>query len=133
VIKIKQQIGVKAIITNNNNEILLVKRSDKYNEIKNYWDIPGGRIDFGEEPLDGLKRELLEEINLELDQVKKIIDASTVYKDDNKHIIRITYLCTVKNTNIQISDEHTEFLWINSKDIDFDLKDHLLKKCIKIL
>ncbi len=127
-------MGVKAVI-NNDGKILFIKRSDKYKEdnIHGIWDIPGGRINYGEEPIDGLRRELLEETGLELDQVKQILDASTIYKDDEKHIVRITYLCTVKDIQINMSEEHTELMWIHPNEIDFKLKDHLIEKVVQRL
>ncbi len=132
----KIELGVKAIILHND-KILLIKRSDKYKKdrINGIWDIPGGRINFGEEPVDGLKREIYEETGLELGKVIKILDASTIFKDEKKQIIRITYLCSAKNPEkeIKISKEHTEIMWINPKKIDFRLKDHLIERAIQKL
>ena len=51
------QIGIKAIIRNDENQILLLKNKD-------YWDIPGGRIDQGEDIETTLLRELNEEMGV---------------------------------------------------------------------
>lgn len=51
------QIGIKAIIRNDENQILLLKNKD-------YWDIPGGRIDQSEDIETTLLRELNEEIGV---------------------------------------------------------------------
>ena len=51
------QIGIKAIIRNDENQILLLKNKD-------YWDIPGGRVDQGEDIETTLLRELNEEIGV---------------------------------------------------------------------
>jgi 8-oxo-dGTP diphosphatase len=130
------QIGVKALIRRGN-KILLIRRSGRYSKdnIEGIWDIPGGRIDFGEEPLDGLKREVQEETGLKI-MTERILDASTIWKDDSTHIIRITYLCSLAKdsvSSLQISDEHTEFLWIDPTDIDFEIADPLLRKALSIL
>ncbi|MBN1503072.1 NUDIX domain-containing protein [Candidatus Woesearchaeota archaeon] len=120
-------IGVKALIVHNG-KVLLIKRSHKYEnyDAHEFWDIPGGRLNFGEEPIEGLKREVYEETGLEINSIRQILDASTIHKDDNEQIIRITYLCTVKNHQTKLSDEHTEFLWVEPEKIDFKLKDKLL-------
>jgi 8-oxo-dGTP diphosphatase len=130
----QQFIGVKAIIQNNG-KILLIRRSEKYKKdnIEGIWDIPGGRITPGEEPLDGLKREVMEETGLELKEIKRVIDVSTVFKNDEKQIVRITYLCKSKTTKPKLSDEHTEFVWIKPSDINFKLKDTLIEKAIGVL
>lgn len=127
-----QQIGVKAIIEKDN-KILLIKRSSKYEELENAWDIPGGRLDFGEEPEDGLRREIFEETGLVLDQIKQILDATTVFKNEEKQIVRITYLCSVKETDQteKISDEHTSLEWIPKEKLKtLVMKDTILKKVI---
>jgi hydrolase, NUDIX family len=51
------QIGIKALIQNDEHQILLLKSKD-------YWDIPGGRMDQGEDITAALLRELHEEIGI---------------------------------------------------------------------
>lgn len=51
------QIGIKALIQNDEHQILLLKNQD-------YWDIPGGRMDQGEDITAALLRELHEEIGI---------------------------------------------------------------------
>ena len=51
------QIGIKALIQNDEHQILLLKS-------KEYWDIPGGRMDQGEDITAALLRELHEEIGI---------------------------------------------------------------------
>jgi mutator protein MutT len=126
-----QQIGVKAIIEKDG-KILLLKRSEKYEHLNNAWDIPGGRINFGEDPKDGLTREIQEETGLQIKEIKYILDASTVFKSEEKHIVRITYLCTVEEGNSNLSHEHTHMEWIPRKNIkELEMKDTLLKKIIE--
>ena len=52
------QIGIKALIQNDEHQILLLKSKD-------YWDIPGGRMDQGEDIEAALLRELYEEIGID--------------------------------------------------------------------
>jgi ADP-ribose pyrophosphatase YjhB (NUDIX family) len=64
-IKAKEDIfhlGVKALIRNPNKQILLLERKSKSN--KNYWDLPGGRLQKGESLLQTLMREITEETGL---------------------------------------------------------------------
>lgn len=126
-----QQIGVKAIIEKDN-KILFLKRSEKYEHLNNAWDIPGGRINFGEDPKEGLKREIEEETGLHLKEIKQILDTSTVFKNEEKHIVRITYLCTVEEGDSILSNEHTYVEWIPKEKLKtLEYKDTLLKKTIE--
>ena len=61
----KFQIGVKALITNESGDVLLLKSNDKNFRFagKSYWDMPGGRIKYkGIE--ETLKQEILEETGI---------------------------------------------------------------------
>jgi len=61
----KFQLGVKALITNDNGEIFLLQVDTSHFTDKNknlyYWDIPGGRIQEGHSVEDTLKREVEED------------------------------------------------------------------------
>lgn len=52
------------ILENDNEEIIFVKR--KFPPKKDYWDLPGGFIEFKETAEEAIKREVKEEINLEI-------------------------------------------------------------------
>lgn len=55
------------ILENQNQEILLVKR--RFSPKKGYWDLPGGFIDFKEKADEALKREVKEELNIEIEKI----------------------------------------------------------------
>ncbi|MCI8353371.1 MAG: NUDIX domain-containing protein [Clostridia bacterium] len=59
---------VGIVIINRNNELLLQKRSKFKRNNPNKWGICGGKVDFGETPLDAGIRETLEEIGIGLNK-----------------------------------------------------------------
>ena len=67
------QIGRKAIIRNDKNQMLLLKSQD-------YWDIPGGRMDQGEDIEAALLRELHEEIGVDHVANKQLWDVAKAVK-----------------------------------------------------
>lgn len=54
------------------NKILILKRSDYKTENANLWDFVGGSYDFGEDSIDGLKREGVEELGINLNEIHTI-------------------------------------------------------------
>ncbi|GEM_PF-858839 len=123
------QVGVKAILKNTDGKYLLVKRSDeKYPEIGAKWDIPGGRIEKGSSLMENLKREIKEEVGLELKETPKLIFAQDIIRPD-KHVVRLTYSGVIEGGPILDKTEHTEFKWFtleelkNLENIDIFLKE----------
>jgi ADP-ribose pyrophosphatase YjhB (NUDIX family) len=58
--KVFSQVGVKAIVLNSENKILLLKRSDKMRRSAGKWSLPGGGINLFENPKDTVVREIRE-------------------------------------------------------------------------
>jgi ADP-ribose pyrophosphatase YjhB (NUDIX family) len=56
-----------ALVEDEQGRLLLARRA--HEPFKGRWDIPGGFLEEGEHPLDGLRRELLEETGLEVEPV----------------------------------------------------------------
>lgn len=59
-------LGVKALIQNNGNQLLVLRKKPKRPQDAGrvVWDLPGGRIHRGESLEMGLEREVFEEIGL---------------------------------------------------------------------
>jgi len=61
--------SVAAVIEDENGEILLL---DHVLRPDSGWGIPGGFLDYGEQPAEAVRRELLEEVGLELEMVEMV-------------------------------------------------------------
>ena len=60
-----KQINVVAAVIVQDDRILATQRG--YGEFKDGWEFPGGKIESGESPEDALKREIMEELKVEID------------------------------------------------------------------
>jgi 8-oxo-dGTP diphosphatase len=104
-------VAVKALIIRDG-KILIIKRSSKEDVYKNEWDLPGGKLEFGEHPIDGLKREVKEETGLEIEVIKPI-SVWTFFKNDGKtQVIGITFLAKPISDEIKLSKEHVDSKWV---------------------
>lgn len=116
-------LGVKAIIHNDKNEILLLKvnLAKLKGTNKEYWDIPGGRVMRGSTVEKTLLRELEEETGI--NKVNKITPFTMVLSNiripadkSDVGLILASYICEVDtNQKTDISDEHVEYRWFNPK------------------
>lgn len=111
-----QKIVVTGFVYNKG-KTLLLKRSSKESFLPEYWELPGGKVNFGEIPEDGLVREYKEETGLEISVGKPFRTFSYVSSDSNRHTVEIVYECFLKGGEVLISDAHSEFAWIAESDI----------------
>ncbi len=58
-------IGAGILLLNRNNEVLLLLRDDKVDiPFPNMWDIPGGKVEDNETPIEAIRREMMEEMSI---------------------------------------------------------------------
>jgi ADP-ribose pyrophosphatase YjhB (NUDIX family) len=111
------QVGVKVLLKNQEGKFLLVKRSkEKYPDVANPWDIVGGRMEPGKNLVDNLKREVLEETQLELKHHPMLVAAQDILKED-KHVVRLTYIAPIEGQPV-LDEEHEEFGWFTAEEIE---------------
>lgn len=105
------------ILINNKGQILLLRRSNINGSYKGCWQFPEGKIEFGEQSEEALKREIKEEANLNINLAKLLfISASLMYaKGQDYHVIRIVYKVDW-NGVIQLDKEHDSFKWFRISD-----------------
>lgn len=111
------QVGVKIFLKNRLGKYLLLKRSPvRYPGIKNFWDIPGGRIIPGTSLRENLQREVSEETKLRIVGRPKLLGAQDITRRKTKHIVRLTYVARTSGEPILDSD-HTEFKWLTVSEM----------------
>jgi len=111
------QVGVKVFLKNLQGKYLLVRRSPKkYPEVGALWDIVGGRINPGSPLLENLKREVKEEVNLDLIKDPKLVAAQDILRVPGRHVVRLTYSGEIESEP-KIDGDHLEFKWFTLGEI----------------
>ena len=81
------------------------------------FDFPGGRIEFGESPLEALKRELKEELNYSLTRKPTFFNVwNYLSKNRKRHSIFLTYILRLSTKPKLYSSEKADLLWLNKKE-----------------
>lgn len=102
-------------------KVFMLKRAETKKFLPGVYEIPGGHIDFGEELVPGLKREVLEELNMNI----SVGDAFTAFDYHNpikgSHSFQITYFAQftdpIENITLHPED-HSEFSWFSYDELD---------------
>lgn len=129
------QVGVKILLRNEEGKYLLVRRSPtKYPEVGDHrWDIVGGRINPGFPLIDNLKREIKEEVGLDLISEPRLVAAQDILRISGRHVVRLTYAGEIHGEPELDPSEHSEYGWFtlheikNLQGLDLYFKDLLTK------
>lgn len=109
-----------AIIENEKDEILFVKRAVEPNRGK--WDIPGGFLENGEDPVDGVKREAMEELSVEIEPIKisSVHVDKYAYRDGDFYTLNLYYKCKIIKGEIRLDRENLDYKWFSREQIPWD-------------
>jgi 8-oxo-dGTP diphosphatase len=107
---IEARNAAKAFIVKNG-KLLIVKRDPANVQKPGTWEIPGGRLEIGENPYDGLKRELIEETGLDIETICPI-NVRHFTRTDGQIVTLFIFLCKPLTEKITLSSEHTDYEWI---------------------
>jgi ADP-ribose pyrophosphatase YjhB (NUDIX family) len=105
--------GVTAVVLNASGELLLVKRTDN-----GRWTLPGGWLEPGEEPADGVTREVLEETGVHV-RVERLLSVlvlrpHTYPNGDNVQSLDLAFRCAAVGGNARANDdESTDVRWFS--------------------
>ena len=97
------------------NLFLVVRRGPAAPTHPNCWDFPGGRLENGETPEEGLKREVKEETNLTIKVLKPNFVFTEKLKDHYAQFV--VYECRLVSGKLRLSREHREARWATKKEI----------------
>lgn len=102
-------------------KVFLPRRSMVKKFLPGAYELVGGHIDFGEDIVEGLKREALEELGMRITVGDPIYAFTYENKIKGSHSIEVIYFGTFLNPidEIKISpDDHLEFGWFAENDLD---------------
>lgn len=107
-------VGVKIVSINSDDQVLLVK-----NRYDRYWYLPGGGVKRGETLFDCARREMREEVGVEVDKLKVLGVYSNFREYKNDHII---LLCAdIKDQKITKGLEIDQFKFFDFKVLPIDV------------
>lgn len=120
------------ILLNEKKQILLVKR--KYPPKKDYWDLPGGFIEFSESGEESVIRELKEELGITLKTFTyfRSYPGTYLYKGVESKTFCLIYTGEIPNEKLQPMDDVTEIRFFETNKIPYQkVAFPSVKKAIK--
>ena len=106
-------IEVVAAIIREGDRVLATQRG--YGEFEGMWEFPGGKIEPGEEREEALKREIGEELAVEI-EVEELV-CTVEYDYPNFHLTMHCYFCSIVKGVVELL-EHKSARWLRCDELN---------------
>lgn len=128
--------AVKAVITNEQGDILFLQRDGKARaDGKSNWDLPGGLVEVDEDDRTALEREVKEELN-RIAQVGQALGTWTFFRPFDGKTVEVTnYAVTLDNNTLDASEltEHTALQFVARAALsELDVKDKSILEALGV-
>jgi len=110
--------GVVGVVLNSRGEVLLVEHVF---HPRAPWGLPGGWLERGETPIQGLQRELREEMGIQVSVSRPLLVETGYYYQSH---LDIAFLCQAESEVSSLSSELLDYRWTNLEDLPEMLPFH---------
>lgn len=124
---------VSVIVFNQEKEILLVKHRKGQRQ---YWVLPGGRLEYGENFFECGVREVKEETGLEVKADRIVYLSEAIAPDRSRHIVNVYLLAKLSGGTLRLGNESVlcgvEFMnpeKLRTMDLYPPVSEHILESC----
>lgn len=110
-----QQVSIKGLLCRDGKVLVLMSPK------RGYWELPGGRMDFGETAEQAFEREMKEELGFKKVKLGKFINIWSFASKRNGadyHFIILDFVISASETDIKLSAEHSEYKWAGAREIN---------------
>lgn len=130
----EQRFSAVGMIRNEKGEYLICEMPEDRGVFPGQWAIPGGKIEKNETMVEGLKREVREEVGLELEEVEPWYfrdDVRVKIKPGEKprevYMVYLMFKCMGKG-EVKLNEAFEEFAWVGvEKALEYDLNEATVK------
>lgn len=113
----KQRTAVRALVRRHD-QTLLLRRANGRESILGKFELPGGKIEYHEQPEDALRRYLAKDAGLVPVSVQ-LFDVITYIDSDDPELqyVFIVYLVNVEDTHVTLSENYDKAIWQSKSKI----------------
>lgn len=108
-------VRVVAAVIERDGKYLACRRA-RHKSLAGLWEFPGGKVEPGETDQDALRREILEELGVEI-QVGVHL-ATSFNKAGESDIELVAYRARLSKGDVSASSDHDELRWLTSKELE---------------
>jgi nucleoside triphosphatase len=126
---------VVGVVQNAQNEYLICKMPPRRGVFPDQWGLPGGGIEAGETAEAALRRELEEEIGVEISEIQPLFFTDGAYTktfpdggQQEFYMVFLLFSCQAESAHVQLNPEFEEYAWVKAENLsNYDLNFETLK------
>ncbi len=114
----KQRVIVSALVCKDNS-YLFIEQNKVGGAYPGTLHIPGGGLEIGEDPVDAIKRELSEEVNITVRNVRPFdFDADVVdYRGESTQLVFLRFLADYESGTPKAGSDASRILWLDKDSL----------------
>jgi 8-oxo-dGTP pyrophosphatase MutT (NUDIX family) len=125
----------RCFVLHNDGRILVIRRSDSDTNYAGKWEVPGGKVDVGQDLTHAQEREVMEETGLYVEPVERLMVADSYVIGTGPYkglpYVVLFSICNAVGGALALSEEHTDSAWVTySELLSYDLTPEVRKAAI---
>jgi len=99
-------------------KVLVIRRANEPGKGK--WSFPGGLVELGERVVDAVKREVKEEVGLDIEVLKCVGVADNIIGESGRikyHYVILGFLARPLNLDVKANEEVLEWRWMSKEEL----------------
>lgn len=108
-------LSAKVVVRDGEGRCLLLRRSMSSKGNPGKWDLPGGKVDVGENLEQGLLREVAEETGLTI-SLQRVVGAAES-ESPTKMVVYLILEGRVESGQVRLSSEHDDYAWVDRQSL----------------
>ena len=97
-------------------KLLIIRRSPTDTNNPNLWEVPGGKVDTGQDLANAQEREVMEETGLVIQPTARLVTLESFMITEGKYAgmlyLALFSITKLVNGKVTLSQEHTDFAWV---------------------
>ncbi|MBG0860293.1 MAG: NUDIX domain-containing protein [Bacteroidales bacterium] len=109
-------LAVRAIITNEEGNVLILKRANTI-QSEGKWCLPGGNIEYGQTAEEAIKKEVKQETSFSCTEIRFLSYLENPPSEESDlHYVNLIFECRTKG-RLKLNYESSDYAWIGPDDL----------------